>query len=150
MIKRTETACIFFLGGTLYTLVELLWRGYSHVSMTFVGGVCFLCIHLINRLLGHGGIGRFALKCILSGSVITLVELVSGIVLNLWFGLRVWDYSEVPLNLLGQICAGYSAAWVLVSAPALWLCGLIDRFFDMIENGEHYEETEKIRKDSAV
>ena len=29
------------LGGALYCLLEMLWRGYSHVSMFLVGGFCF-------------------------------------------------------------------------------------------------------------
>ena len=149
MIGRTEKTCVFLLGGTLYTLLEMLWRGYSHPSMTVVGGICFLCIHMINRTVTRGGVGRFIVKCVLCGAVITLVELISGIVLNLWLGLDVWDYSSVPMNFLGQICAGYSAAWVLVSIPALWLCGLIEKFFGLIEYGEKHEKTEKIQKDGA-
>ena len=38
------------------------------------------------------------------GAVIVLaVEFISGCVLNLWLGLGVWDYSNQPGNVLGQI-----------------------------------------------
>ena len=43
--------------------------------------------------------------------LVTVVELVMGVVLNLWLGLGVWDYSGLPFNLLGQICPQYSALW---------------------------------------
>ena len=31
-------------GGGLYILVELLWRGRSHISMFLLGGLCFWLI----------------------------------------------------------------------------------------------------------
>ncbi|MBO5648527.1 MAG: hypothetical protein J6S76_01270, partial [Clostridia bacterium] len=36
-----------------------------------------------------------------------------------------WDYSMMPYNVLGQICVTYTAAWCLLSVPAMAL----DRLF---------------------
>ena len=41
-------AVLWYLGGMVYTGMELLWRGWSHGSMFVAGGVCFL-------LIGHLG-----------------------------------------------------------------------------------------------
>ena len=41
---------MFGLGGTLYTLLELLWRGRSHSSMFLLGGGCFLMLGRLRRL----------------------------------------------------------------------------------------------------
>ena len=32
-------------------------------------------------------------------------------------GLDVWDYATQPLNLMGQVCIGFSALWFLLSVP---------------------------------
>ena len=39
---------LFAVGGALYYLVELLWRGHSDWTMAVLAGVCFLLIGRIN------------------------------------------------------------------------------------------------------
>ena len=41
-------------GGFLYCLVEILYRGYTHISMFLLGGICFLCIGGIRRTFRDG------------------------------------------------------------------------------------------------
>lgn len=43
--------------------------------------------------------------------IITAYEFVFGIVFNIWLKCDVWNYSNVPLNILGQICLPFSAIW---------------------------------------
>ena len=38
----------------------------------------------------------------------------AGLILNVWLGLDIWDYSNLPLNLCGQICLWYSALWYVL------------------------------------
>lgn len=40
---------LFAVGGALYYLVEVLWRGHSDWTMAVLGGVCFLLIGRINE-----------------------------------------------------------------------------------------------------
>ena len=35
---------LFILGGSAYVALEWLWRGWSHISMFFAGGTCFLLL----------------------------------------------------------------------------------------------------------
>ena len=113
-----EFLLIFFTGAVIYYSIEVIWRGYSHIAMALLGGICFLLLYLI---------GRFFPKiptlfyCILGGSIITLMELVTGEILNNALGLDIWDYSSVPLNFRGQICLLFSFFWCLISLPANWL-----------------------------
>lgn len=37
------------VGGAIYFLLEIFWRGYSHFSMFLLGGVCFVALGLIMR-----------------------------------------------------------------------------------------------------
>ena len=35
---------MFFTGGFLYCALEILMRGYSHISMLLAGGICFVLV----------------------------------------------------------------------------------------------------------
>jgi hypothetical protein len=60
------------------------------------------------------------------GALITLaVEFVSGLILNVWLGLNVWDYSHEPFNIMGQICPQYKVLWFLLMPLAIWVGDMI-------------------------
>lgn len=136
-MKQTFKAVFLFLcGGLLYVLFELLWRGYSHWTMFLLGGLCFFLIGAINEyipwdmpLVKQGLVGSFG--------VVTPLEFITGCIVNLWLGWDVWDYSEIPLNLLGQICLPFSLLWVLISIVAVVLDDWI-RYFVFGEERPHY------------
>ena len=113
----------FVIGAVGYCLIEVLWRGYTHISMAFIGGLCFLLINIIGRRFSHHSV---FLRAVLCCAVITGVEFVSGFFLNIVYGLEVWDYHTLPFNLLGQICPLYSFLWFVLSFVCLIF---IDRKF---------------------
>lgn len=115
--------CIF--GSYGYGGLELLWRGRTHWSMLMTGGICFLCIYLIanKTKLSHPR------KCILCAASITTIEYLAGIFVNIKMGWEVWDYSSLPFHLNGQICLPYTAIWLLLSIPCLWLSGKFSKLF---------------------
>lgn len=39
-MKLWRSLILFYIGGMVYILVELVWRGWSHPSMFVVGGFC--------------------------------------------------------------------------------------------------------------
>lgn len=98
-------------------LIELLWRGRSHISMFAAGGICFA---LLDGLFFRYRPGM--LICGLMGAaVITAVEFVTGYLVNIRLGLGVWDYSDIPGNLYGQVCAGFSGLWALMGVIVSFL-----------------------------
>lgn len=103
-------------GGFVYCLIELLFRGYTHESMFVLGGVCFLSIGMIRRGLQGAPAAE---KMLLSGIMITVLEFFCGLLVNVYLDLAVWDYSTMPLNLMGQVCMTYSAMWCLLAVPAM-------------------------------
>ena len=113
---------MFGLGGTLYTLLELLWRGRSHSSMFLLGGGCFLMLGRLRRL-------RLPLpvKLLLGSAGITAGELATGLLVNRNFA--VWDYRPQPLNFLGQICLGFSLLWIPVPLLGMWIYGAMEKRF---------------------
>ncbi len=115
--KLSKQGILFLAGGILYLLVELLWRGYSHWSMFFMGGLCFVLIGLINEIFPWDM--ALWLQGVIGAAVITAAELAVGSIVNLHLGWQVWDYSDMPLNLMGQICVPFSLLWILVSMVAV-------------------------------
>ncbi len=105
-------------GAVLYPLIEILWRGKTHLSMSLAGAACAALIWILSDRLRAGAL---ALRILCSAALITLVELVFGVVCNLWLGLGVWDYSAMPMNLLGQICLPYFLMWLLLATPVCLL-----------------------------
>ena len=108
---------IMLLGGSGYVLVELLWRGRSHMSMFLLGGLCFWIIGRLNRR----GEMPLAVQSCFGAIVVTGLELLTGLVVNIWLGLDVWDYSALPMNFLGQVCLYYFVLWIPLSAAAALL-----------------------------
>jgi uncharacterized membrane protein len=108
---------LFFIGGFLYVLVEMLWRGHSHWTMNIVGGICFTLIGLINELFTYEM--ALELQCLISSLVVTAIEYLSGLIINVTFELNVWDYSSLPLNIDGQICLLFAFLWFLLAIPAI-------------------------------
>lgn len=109
---------IFVIFGFLYICLELLYRGHTHISMFFVGGLCGILIGLIND--NTPDISLFY-QCILGTIIVTLIEFISGCYLNIYLGLGIWDYSHVPFNFLGQVCLPFSIIWMLLSIPVIYL-----------------------------
>ena len=51
MNKLLKYLSLGTLGGMIYVLIELMWRGYSHWSMFLLGGICFIALGLINEVI---------------------------------------------------------------------------------------------------
>lgn len=119
MNQIKKNAVLLIIGGAVYFFIEIAYRGYSHWTMALIGGVMFLLI---------GGINEFytcdmplTLQGLIGALAITEVELVAGIILNCWLGLSIWDYTDVPLNFMGQICLPFSVAWFFLAIAAVIL-----------------------------
>jgi uncharacterized membrane protein len=110
---------MFFTGGFLYCGIEILYRGFSHISMLFAGGICFLLVGLVENLLGESA--SLVAQMLFCGMLITIVEFLFGIVVNRQLHWNVWDYSSEPYNYMGQICLFHSNLWFLLSCPMILL-----------------------------
>lgn len=115
------------IGGIIYILIELAFRGRSHWSMFILGGLCFICLGLINEVIPW----KMPLACqmAIGGAVITVLEFFTGCIVNLWLGWGVWDYTSIPLNILGQICLPFSLIWFVLSAVGIILDDYVRYWF---------------------
>lgn len=114
---------LFLVGGFSYFYIEILFRGYSHFSMIICGGLAFIFCGLINQLT-HFRISLIS-QMIISMFIITGLEFVTGLIVNIGLGWGVWDYSKMPYNLYGQICIAYSTIWLVLSLVCIWVDDLI-------------------------
>lgn len=111
---------IFLCGGCLYYIVELAYRGYSFSSMFLIGGICFLLIGQLNERYYKWDMALVS-QMFISCLMITIIEFISGYILNIKMGLHIWTYSDTPYNLMGQICLLYSTFWFWLSLPAIFI-----------------------------
>lgn len=127
---------LFSVGGVIYFLGEILWRGYSHFSMLILGGMCFVLIGIINELFTYEI--PFVIQMIISTFIITTLEFITGCIVNIYFGLNVWSYSDMPFNILGQVCLPYTIGWFFLTPFCIFLDDYL-RFMFFDEEKPHYK-----------
>lgn len=114
---------LFLMGGMIYFAIEVAYKGDSHYSMFITGGAAFLLIGGINCYFDRNM--PLVQQMLFSAVIITLLEFISGVIVNIWLHLNVWDYSGIPLNFMGQICPRFFAIWFFISLIGIFL----DDFF---------------------
>lgn len=114
---------LFLIGGFTYFYIEIFYRGYSHFSMILCGGLAFIGCGMLNQIFPSKF--SFLTQMILSCIIITILEFLTGYIVNIKLGLAVWDYSDMPYNLYGQICLAFSIIWLILSAVCIFMDDLI-------------------------
>lgn len=109
LIQNIFIATVFGFG---YGLLEVIYRCHTHWSMILLGGICGITIGLLNEYYPKL---RLVQQMLLGSIIITVLEFIFGFILNITLGLNVWDYSNVPFNLYGQICLPFSVLWFFLS-----------------------------------
>lgn len=126
-MRWIKKAVLFLLGGILYVGLELCWRGRSHISMFFAGGLCFLLIGRLEELSPRLPI---FLRAAVGAGIITTVELAVGLLFNRNYA--IWDYREIPGNFCGQICPIFSLLWVFAAMAAGTLYRALTRWMAVV------------------
>ena len=125
---------LWFWGGTVYFLLEVAYKTITRepwrISWTMLVVAILLTVAVERcgeQLPWRVPLWLQALCCAV---LVTVVELAAGLILNVWLGLGVWDYSHLPGNFLGQICPQFFGVWFvlcLVFIPAFdWLRYLVE------------------------
>lgn len=122
---------LFNIGGCLYYYIEVLLRGWSHWSMYVLAGICFLFFSIQNKIpWWDQKMYKQLLRCtafLLTG------EFITGCMVNLWLGWNVWDYSNRPFNLMGQICLSMAVFFCFLAFLGILLDKQI-RYYAFDEN----------------
>lgn len=129
MKRITRDSILFLIGGLGYVIIELLWRGRSHITMFFAGGICFLSFLYISQKFATRPL---LFKALLAALSVTVTELIFGLIFNVIFKMHIWDYSEMPFNLFGQVCLLFSFLWGLIALIALPFVSYINRKIEFL------------------
>ena len=121
--KILEYAVLLVIGGAIYYGIEVLHRGYSHWSMFLLGGLCFVLVGSENEFLRETFEIDLPLfpQMLIGMLIITALEFITGLIVNIQLGWNIWDYSDQPFNFMGQICPGASFAWFWLSLVCILL-----------------------------
>ncbi len=121
--KIKKYSLLFIIGAIGYAAIEIIWRGNTHWSMMIAGGLCFIMFSLVAEKLKERPL---ALKVAVCALGVTAIEFLFGVVFNLILKMGVWDYSHMPLNILGQICPMFTILWAGVALAFLPLAEVIN------------------------
>ena len=109
---------LLIIFGISYCGIEILYRGRTHISMLFVGGLCAVLIGMINEITPKMNI---ILQMFIGAVIVTIIEFFSGYIINIILGLNVWDYSNLMFNYKGQISLIFTIIWFFLSASVIYL-----------------------------
>lgn len=127
MAKFSKYIFLWALGGCLYYSFELIFRGFSHWTMFVLGGICLLFIDIQGEIVHwDDSLAVQILRCIL---FVTAMEFTTGIIVNKWLALNVWDYSQLPFQLFGQICLPFAIIFSGLCAFGIIFSGYIGYWF---------------------
>lgn len=87
--------------------------------MFLLGGACFVVIGLINEVMPWSM--PLWQQALAGTGIVTVLEFLTGCLVNLWLGWEVWDYSTIPGNILGQVCPQYTLLWLPVAVAGIVL-----------------------------
>lgn len=109
--------------GTLYFFIEVAWKtchgNPEMISWTMLALAIALAIPLERFGAELPWETPLLVQSAVCGLAITAVEFVAGLIINVWFGMGVWDYSDMPGNIFGQVCPQFLAIWVVLAAAGI-------------------------------
>jgi uncharacterized membrane protein len=81
-----------------------------------MGGAILYCLSGLKFRTLPNEYVRVAAILLIAMGIMTLIELVGGLIAVKYFRVRLWDYSEEWMNFQGVICPKFSLIWGLVCA----------------------------------
>lgn len=118
---------LFIAGGLIYCLIEIIYRGRTHWTSFIMGGVALCMAGALNEIRCFDM--SLIIQMTTSGIIITIMEFFVGIYFNSDYS--IWDYRDMPFNVDGQVCLGFSLIWCLLSLVAIILDDFIRwKFFN--------------------
>lgn len=123
MKRLSEYLFLWAVGGCLYYSFEIIFRGFSHWTMFVLGGICLVFFSVQGQMVKWS---EPLWIQILRGIIfVTSMEFITGMIVNKWLGLAVWDYSDMPMQLFGQICLPFMVIFSGLCAVGILLSGYL-------------------------
>lgn len=127
--------------GTLYFFMEVVWKTANGRPESISWTMLLLAIILAIPLERFGAELPWDMPLMAQSAVcgiaITSVEFIAGLIVNVWLGMGVWDYSNMAGNIMGQVCPQFLFMWIALAAVGIVM---LDWMRYTVEGGErpHY------------
>lgn len=136
---------IFMVSGFIYGSCEFIFRQYTHWSMFALAGVCgVFCVDAINNIYSFelGYLKQIAI----STALCTFAEGICGLIVNVWLGWNVWDYSNLEFGnfFFNQCNIFFVGIWALIVAVGILICDFINYYWFKIEPCPYYKINGKV------
>ena len=127
---------LFFFGGTLGWLLELLYRRFlspanpsrKWLNPGFLTGPCLplygfgvVVLYILSMFEAYfvkvdsGGIVHYAVMFFVMALAMTAIEYIAGIIFIKGMNIKLWDYSNEWGNIKGIICPRFTLIWGVLS-----------------------------------
>lgn len=124
---------LFFTIGGTYTNIELLWRGVTYLPMLFIGGLSGIIVGALNQFPKFFKLKMYQ-ECLVGTITTLIIEYISGCIINIKLHMHIWDYSNLPFNINGQVCLLYAGLWFILIPFGIWFDDFLRyKFFNEIE-----------------
>jgi len=91
--------------------------GRTSLWMGLLGGISGLFIGMLNE---KTKLSIFK-QTVISAIFITTIEFITGYILNIKLEFAIWDYSMLPLNVMGQICLLFIGLWLILAPLGIFI-----------------------------
>ena len=113
--QRVLSMLLWSWGGTVYFLLEVAFKSATHEPERISWTMLVLAMLLTVPVERCGEQLPWEVPLIWQSLVCavlaTAAEFAAGLILNVWLGLGIWDYSHMWGNILGQICPQFFLVW---------------------------------------
>ncbi len=141
-MKKLLTLLIIM--GLLYLNIEVIYRalmgdlvgeireikyasmaGWTSLWMFFIGGTLGVALGLINEIGLFKKNANIFFQSLIGTAMVLFLEYMAGVVLNKWLNLSLWDYSDLPMNIDGQISLLFAVYWFFLCPLVFWMDDLL-------------------------
>ena len=91
----------WLVGGLLYGLLEIAYRGHTHWTMVLLAALLCIPLDLANEVMPWRL--PLALQGVIGGLTITAAGLLAGLGVKCWVGVGVWGFFGLWGKLLGEV-----------------------------------------------
>jgi len=134
---------LFIIYGFIYLDLEIVFRAFRAPLVGLLEGISYMSLAswttlwmfpvgaLSGLILGSFNQNKIIKKwpniarIILGAATIYAIELGTGLIVNVWFGLHAWDYSHLFGNFMGQITILYLPVWLVVTPMTFWIDDMV-------------------------
>ena len=118
-MKWLKQLFLFLVFGFIYFIIETIYKGHlTHWTMFVLAGVIGTFVGGLNEYIPWE-MPLFC-QCGIGMIIATLLEGISGVILNIWLKLNIWHYNTLTF-FWGQCSLIFCVAWFVLAGACILL-----------------------------